>query len=57
MEEGLFDFLVVDMAANTANGVNFSVKNPALVSAGSRMGGGEFPVLQVCNFLCKRLKL
>lgn len=38
MEKGLFGFFVVDMAANTANGVNFSVGNSMLVPVSLYMG-------------------
>lgn len=51
MEEGFFCFFVVDMAANTANGVNFSIGDPTLAPESSRtfggQGGDEHPISNV----------
>lgn len=51
MEEGFFGFFVVDMAANTANGVNFSMGDPTSAPESSRtfggQGGDEYPMFNV----------
>lgn len=42
MEEGFFGFFVVDMTANTANGVNFSVRGPILAQKTRIFEAGEW---------------